>query len=183
MADSITIARPYARALFSEACDSSTYNDWQNAIETFAVIVAELKVAQLIGNPNVSDDQLFTFCLDTIKQLISVKTDFEAELQRFIQLILLEKRLDIVPEIAVLYHRLLAEHNRVVETEVISATALSEEQQQELISSLETRFGSKVTATYSEDPSLIGGLIVKSDGWVFDGTIRSKLTRLAERII
>ena len=66
---------------------------------------------------------------------------------------------------------------------MISAEALSDEQKQQLITSLETRFGSKVTATYSEDSSLIGGLIVKSDGWVFDGTIRSKLTRLAERII
>ena len=122
-------------------------------------------------------------CLDTIKQLTTLKTDFVADLQRFIQLILFEKRLEIVPEIAELYHQLLAQHNHVVETEVISAEALSDEQKQQLITSLETRFGSKVTATYSEDSSLIGGLIVKSDGWVFDGTIRSKLTRLAERII
>lgn len=183
MADKITIARPYARALFSEACDSSTYTDWQDALEAFAAIVTELGAAQLIGNPAISNEQLYTLCIDTIKQLVTVKTDFESELQRFIQLVLQEKRLEIVPEIALLYHQLLAQHNRVVETEVISAATLSEEQKQQLIASLETRFGTKVTATYSEDPSLIGGLIVKSDGWVFDGTIRSKLTRLAERII
>lgn len=183
MADSITIARPYARALFSEACDNSTFDDWQQALEAFSVIVTELKKSQIIGDPKVSNEQLFDFCFSLIKQLVAVKADFEGQLHRFIQLILFEKRLTVVPEIADLYHRLLAEHNKVVETEVISATPLSDLQKQELIAALETRFGTKVTATYSEDPSLIGGLIVKSDGWVFDGTIQSKLTRLAERII
>jgi F-type H+-transporting ATPase subunit delta len=183
MADSLTIARPYARALFSDACDDSTFEDWQLAIEAFALIVQGLSEQQAIGNPNISDEQMFMLCFDLIKSSIEVKSDFEGELKRFIELILFEGRLRIVPDIARLYHKLVIEHDHIVEAEVISASALSEAQQQTLISTLEKRFNSKVQATYSEDPSLIGGLMVKSDGWVFDGTIRSKLTRLAERII
>jgi F-type H+-transporting ATPase subunit delta len=183
MADNLTIARPYARALFEEALDNGAFDSWQVVVEAFSIIVKELDKLQIIGNPNVSHEQILSLCFDLIKQVGEIKSDFEGELKRFIELVLLEGRLRVVPEIAVLYHRLVNAHNRLVEADVISAAALSEDEKQKLISSLERRFDSKVTAHYSEDPSLIGGLIVKSDGWVFDGSIRSKLTRLAERII
>ncbi len=183
MADNVTIARPYARALFSESLSSGTFDDWQMSVDAFAIIVSELSRLQVIGNPTVSQKQLFSLCFDSIKQVVTVQSDFEAQLKNFVELILQEDRLETVPQIAALYHQLVNKHNRIVEAEVISAQVLSDEQRQELVTSLERRFNSKVIAQYSEDASLIGGLIVKSDGWVFDGTIRSKLTRLAERII
>ena len=147
------------------------------------MIVQALSQLQLIDNPHVSHEQLFMICFELIKQGAEVKTDFEGELQRFIELVLFEGRLSIVPHIATLYHKLIIEHNRVIEAEVISAFMLDENEKQAVIRALERRFTSKVTAHYVEDPSLIGGLLIKSDDWVFDGTIRSKLKRLAQRII
>lgn len=184
MAENLTIARPYARALFSDALDDGTFDDWQQALEAFALIVQGLAQEQVIGNPNISNEQLFSLCFDLIKASVEVKSDFEGDLKRFVELVLFEGRLNVVPQIAQLYHQLIIEHNHMKEAEVISAQPLSDAERQALINALEKRFNSKVTAHYSEDPSLIGGLIVKSDaGWVFDGTIRSKLNRLAERII
>lgn len=183
MADNLTVARPYARALFAKALDTGVFDDWQAVLDAFSMIVGELASQHIIGNPNVSHEQLFALCFDSIKQVVDVKADFEGELKRFVELVLYEGRLTIVPEITVLYHDLVNAHNRLVEADVISAAALSDGERRELIASLEKRFNSKVTAHYSEDPSLIGGLVVKSNGWVFDGSIRSKLTRLAERII
>lgn len=183
MADSITIARPYARALFSEATDHATFDVWHKSIEAFADIVDYLSEQQIIGDPRVSNQQLLQLCFDLIKQVTQAPSEFEESLKRFIELILVEGRLAVIPDIAVLYHKLLMEHGHMVEVDVTSAMPLTDQEKQELIKSLEKRFNSKVTTRYFEDPSLIGGLIVKSNGWVFDGTILSQLNSLAKRII
>lgn len=183
MAMQLTIARPYARALFSEASDASTFDEWQVALDALALVVACLSAQHLIGNPKISQEQLEAFCFGTLVEVLKPSKDFEGDLQRFIRLLLLEKRLEVVSDIALLYHNLVAQHNRIVDVAVTSATRLTELQRTTLISSLEKRFKRQVTVQYSEDASLIGGLIIKSDDWVFDGSIRTKLTRMAERII
>lgn len=183
MAMHLTIARPYARALFSEASDAGTFNEWQLALDALVIVVACLSAQHIVGNPKVTQAQLESFCFDTLKEVIKPRKDFEGDLQRFIQLLLLEKRLEVVADIALLYHKLVAQHNRVVDVAVTSATRLTEQQKNTLISSLEKRFKQQVTVQYLEDASLIGGLVIKSDNWVFDGSIRSKLTRMAERIL
>ncbi|MBL4759368.1 MAG: F0F1 ATP synthase subunit delta [Mariprofundaceae bacterium] len=183
MAENITIARPYARALFTEACTSKTFDDWQEALDALSVIVDCLMSQHVIGNPKVSDAHLTALCFDTLVQSINVKKDFEQELQRFVDLLILEKRLMVVPQMAALFRQLVMERNNIIAVDVTSASTLTDTQKQHLMTSLEHRFKSQVTVDYFDDPSLIGGLIIKSDNWVFDGSIRSKLMRLAERII
>lgn len=183
MADYLTVARPYARALFSEALDKGLFAQWQQALTILSEIVNTLSALHFIGNPNVSTEQLYVLCWETLGQFVSDKSDFEQELQRFIRLLLVEKRLMAVSDIAQTYHQLVASHQNNIDVDVISATVLTKEQQEKLIASLEKRFNSTVTIDYSHDASLIGGLIIKSDNWVFDGSIRSKLMRLMERVI
>ncbi len=180
----LTVARPYARALYADAChNNARFQDWEQALAVLAVAVGCLAEQRLLGNPNVSQETLLAVCKDALHANGKLKKDFESELIRFLELLLHEKRLTVVPEIYLIYQQLLAEHNRVVAATVVSATALTEEQKQQLIMRLEARFQSKVEADYSEAPSLIGGLIIHSNDWVFDGSIRSKLKRLAERMI
>ena len=183
MADYLTAARPYARALFNEARDKNAFVDWQHALNGLAAIVAALSTLHVIGNPSISIEQLYTLCYDTLRELVAVKNNIEQDLQRFIHLLLFEKRLKAVSNIAQLYHELVAQHNNIIEVTVISATALTKAQQEKLVSALEKRFNSTVTIDYSHDAALVGGLIIKSDNWVFDGSIRSKLMRLTERVI
>ena len=183
MADYLTVARPYARALFSEALDNNALPDWQQVLNALAAIVNALSALHVIGNPNISTEHKYQLCWDTLRELVSIKQDIEQDVQRFIHVLLIEKRLTVVPDMARMYHHLVASHNNIIELDVISATALTKVQQEKLIQSLEQRFNSTVTIDYSHDSSLIGGLIIKSDNWVFDGSIRSKLLRLTERVI
>lgn len=183
MADYLTVARPYARALFSQALDKNALSDWQPVLNALAAIVDVLSMHHVISNPNISPEQKYQLCEDTLRELVSMKQNMEQDVQRFIHMLLVEKRLPAVPDIARMYHQLVANHNNIIEVNVISATVLTTAQQEQLIQSLEKRFNSTVTIDYSHDASLIGGLIIRSDNWVFDGSIRSKLLRLTERVI
>ena len=62
---------------------------------------------------------------------------------------------------------------------VTSAVELSDTQQQELSGSLEKRFGRKVQLVCSVDATLVAGLVIEAGDTVIDGSVRSKLGRLA----
>ena len=63
---------------------------------------------------------------------------------------------------------------------VESAVALSEAQQQEVCASLGRLKGAEVEVEFAENADLIGGMRVKLGDDVYDGSIKTRLSRLAE---
>jgi len=64
---------------------------------------------------------------------------------------------------------------------VESAVALSEAQQQEVRASLGRLKGADVEVEFAENADLIGGMRVKLGDDVYDGSVKTRLSRLAER--
>ena len=64
--------------------------------------------------------------------------------------------------------------------EIVSAVPLTEEEQEKLAAVLSARFGRTVTLTCTVDESLMGGLVVRVDGKVLDGSLRSRLHAVKE---
>ena len=63
---------------------------------------------------------------------------------------------------------------------VESAVALSEAQQQEVRASLGRLKGADVEVEFTENADLIGGMRVKLGDDVYDGSVKTRLSRLAE---
>tara|TARA_B100000519_G_C14136702_1_gene387865 strand:- start:415 stop:807 length:393 start_codon:yes stop_codon:yes gene_type:complete len=63
---------------------------------------------------------------------------------------------------------------------VESAVVLSEAQQQEVRASLGRLKGADVEVEFAEDADLIGGMRVKLGDDVYDGSVKTRLSRLAE---
>ena len=63
---------------------------------------------------------------------------------------------------------------------VESAVALSEAQQQEVCASLGRLKGADVEVEFTENADLIGGMRVKLGDDVYDGSVKTRLSRLAE---
>ena len=77
---------------------------------------------------------------------------------------------------------LLDQMNRVSAAEVRSAVSLSPAEKDRLRKKLEKLTGHSVVMTYTEDPSLLGGVVVEVDGKVIDGSVRTKLRQVKEVI-
>ena len=58
MAEAATIARPYAKAAFLSARDAKALSAWSDALHSGSAMVADARVADLIGNPKMSTDQV-----------------------------------------------------------------------------------------------------------------------------
>ena len=58
MAESLTIARPYAQAAFLFADQHHTLKDWSEMLELLAVIAADPAMAATIDNPQLTEKQV-----------------------------------------------------------------------------------------------------------------------------
>ena len=55
MAEAITIARPYANAVFNIANDKVELKAWSELLAVFAQFVEDGEIAQMIASPSVTD--------------------------------------------------------------------------------------------------------------------------------
>ena len=69
-----------------------------------------------------------------------------------------------------------------VKAEVITASELPEELKQQLVQTLEGKLNRKVEATFSVDPEIIGGFVVKTTSFEVDASVRDLLRELAMKI-
>jgi len=173
MADRLTVARPYAKAAFRQAHAAGHLGSWSEALRRAALAVGDPRVRNLFGSPKVTAAQL----AELIGSVAS--SDLDAGARNFFALLAEAKRLPFLPEIAQVFDRLKAEAEGTVDVTVTSAAPMGGEEQGKLVASLEKRFGRRVHIETSVDPSLIGGAIVRAGDLTIDGSLKSRLERLA----
>jgi F-type H+-transporting ATPase subunit delta len=171
MADRLTVARPYARAAFREAQAGGDLGTWYEALQRAAVAVADPRVKSLLGSPKVTDAQ--------IVDLVVHASGAPGGASNFIALLAENKRLPFLPEIAVLFEQLKAEAEGFVDVQITSAAPMEAGEQKELVAALERRFGRKVHVETTVDPTLVGGAVVRAGDLTIDGSLKSRLERLA----
>jgi len=172
MAERATIARPYARAAFGVAREQGTLGRWSRWLETARGVVLSEEFQKLERSPGVSTAQLEALIADICA------VDLEDSGRAFLRLLTENGRLDFLPEIAARFKELEAEDRNVAEVEVVSATALDEQQRERLAAALRTRLNREVRLSCAVDPALIGGAVVRSGDMLIDGSLRGKLERL-----
>jgi F-type H+-transporting ATPase subunit delta len=173
MAERLTIARPYARAAFEEAREHERLVPWSEALHIAAQVVKDPRVAELLGDPRVTAEQLSQLITD----IAGPKLDEQGA--NFVRTLADNHRLIYLPEIATLFDTFKDEALGVADVTVTSAAPLDARQQQTLARALERRLSRKVQLHCETDPDLIGGAILRSGDLVIDGSLRTRLNRIA----
>lgn len=175
MAESLTIARPYAEAAFKAALEANALPAWSDALGRLSAIARSPEALALFGNPSVSAGQIASVVADVSGQL-------SAEQRNFVQLLANNERLAVMPQIADQFAHLRNEHEKVLDAKVSSAYPLSDAQAAEIRDTLQQKFGRKVEVTVSVDPELIGGVSIRIGDEVMDASVRGKLAQLANTL-
>lgn len=179
MSQSLTLARPYARAAFAAARAESALAAWTDALGFAARVAADPQVASLLGNPKLSATDAVTLLSPPAVEAHAVDAHaVDEHFGRFLALLADNQRLPLLPEIAGLYQDLRAEAERVVKATVTSAAALPSTELDAIKAALRKRFGRDVDVETAVDASLIGGAVIVAGDVVIDGSLRGKLDRL-----
>lgn len=173
VAERATIARPYAKAAFEYARDAKAFAGWSQGLQMAAQIVTDPRVAALSHNPRLVAADLAGLVTDVAGDRL------DAGMQNFVRLLAENHRLLLLPEIAAHYEELRSEVENTVDVEVISAVALSGEQQDKLSQALSTRLKRKIRMHTAVDAALLGGAVVRAGDLVIDGSLKGRLQRLA----
>lgn len=174
MAETSTLARPYAEALFDLARAGDRLAEWSEILELLAQVVEHEDVRLLIGNPRVDDEQLAGIILD----LLGDRLDDQG--RNLIRVLAEYDRLRLVPEIRRQYEALRADAENRVDVEVVSAVELPEDRHEILAKALESTLGRRVNLICRTDPELIAGAVVRAGDQVIDGSVRAQLERMKE---
>ena len=67
--------------------------------------------------------------------------------------------------------------------EVTAATPLDDDQQERLRQRVAHKFDREPILSVRVDPELLGGLVVRVDDWVYDGSVRARLERIRNQLI
>ena len=175
MAELTTVARPYATAAFNFAVEQNAVADWQQML-VFAGEVAKNEAVEAMLTGSTAAEQLADIFINICGEQLNTHG------QNLIKVLAENKRLSVLPEIALLYAELKADYDKELDVDVTSASELTAAQQTKLSASLEQRLARKVKLNCNVDPALVAGVVIKAGDTVIDGSVKSKLNRLADAL-
>lgn len=175
MAENITLARPYAQAVFNLAKESDSLAKWSEAFIALVGVTENTDVQNLIANPAVEPADK----AEIIAKAAGLSGNKETGL---LGLLAKNGRLSILPEVAGLFEQLKNKEENTENVEITSAVALTEEQLETFKAKLTKRFGKEVHIETQVDESILGGAIIRAGSEVIDGSVKTKLERLATQV-
>ena len=168
MAETVTIARPYAEAVFALADNGRSLAQWSDTMGQLASVAQAPEMGQLFGNPRVTTAQF-------VALFSAIAGAMPAEAKALLQMLTENKRLEALPAIRDLFEQLKAEREGAIDATIETAFPLEGGELDSLVADLERRFKRKIRPQVSIVKELIGGAKVSVGDQVIDGTVRGKL--------
>jgi F-type H+-transporting ATPase subunit delta len=172
-----SLSRRYSKALFQLAREAGQEEKIGQEVEQFYAAYNDSELQRVLTNP--------AFAVDTRKKILTQVThsqQLSPLTVHFLSLLLDRERLAHLAGIVSRYRRLLNEAKGRVDAKVIGASALEPAMIEQLRQRLGAISGKEVVLDHSTDPSLLGGLLVQLEGTVYDGSIRTQLEKMKQRI-
>jgi F-type H+-transporting ATPase subunit delta len=174
MADERQVARPYARAILEQVTLPAERDAWEQWLGQLAAIISDEGDRELLTDPHLDHEAIVTI----LREAAGTQTgEMGANL---LHLLVLRRRLTILPDLAALFHELRAAEEGWAEVEVVVAHALDQVRQKRLGQVLGQRLGKRVILHLRTDPEVLGGALIRCGDLVIDGTVKGRLAAMAQ---
>lgn len=178
----MSLALSYAKALFETATEQGlTHHDLahlQKNLESFQQAVSSSKQSQVV----------FFGPLVTVKQKEKIVNDISEALKthplatRFVGLLVRKNRTQFLPEMIDQFEKLRVESSGAVSGELVSADQVEEVEVNQIKELFKKRLGKEVQFRVKTNPELIAGMKITVGGVTYDGTLRSKLQKMRDKL-
>ena len=171
------ISYEYAKALFMLAGEKELREDYKLGLETIDAVFK--------NNPQYIDF-LRTFAIPLSERLEALEKAFGDRVPRdvlsFLKLLTEKKHIGEFSECAEEYFKLYNEIDKVMDAKVTSAVELTDKEKSALLEKLQKSSGKKIVVEYVVDESILGGLIVETDGKIMDSSLKKHLKDMKDVI-
>ena len=170
------IARRYAKALVQLGAEEGAVEKFNNELTAVNAVLADNPALNSIfRSPAYGIEAKRAILSDIIGKL-----GLSGTVANFLRLILDRNRLGFLPQIAESFSAFADELAGVIRPTLSSGLPLDGSQVGEIKAALEKSTGKKVVLNVEVDPNLIGGVVTKIGGTVYDGSVRTQLNRIED---
>jgi F-type H+-transporting ATPase subunit delta len=170
------VSRTYAKALFHAAKEQGKLDEIREELASFVAAIREVpELRAVIRNPELDPPA-------KAEALAAVLEGADEVLRNFARLVAEKGRAPMLEEIAREYDALVAAEERILNVELTTAYALSDDEADSIVKQIEQASGSRVEAERTVDPQLIGGVVLKVGSLEVDSSVRGRLERLRREL-
>jgi F-type H+-transporting ATPase subunit delta len=170
------IARRYAKALVQLGAEEGAVERFNSELTAVNAVLADNPALNSIfRSPAYGIEAKRAILRDIISKL-----ELSGTVANFLQLILDRNRLAFLPQIAESFSAFADDLSGVIRPTLSSGLPLDGSQVGEIKAALEKSTGKKVVLNVEVDPNLIGGVVTKIGGTVYDGSVRTQLNRIED---
>jgi F-type H+-transporting ATPase subunit delta len=172
-----TIARNYAEALFELGERSGQTTRYADLIDAVAAAVESTPAVKgVLMSPRVPK-------AEKARLLAAALPDVPREFVLFLQALVKRGRQQLLRELADQYHGLLDVKLNRVRAAVTLARPADEALRRSIAEALSRELGKEVLPSFSVDPEILGGTIVRVGERIHDGSIRRRMTKLRRQLL
>ena len=168
-------ARRYSQAIFQIALEKDELESWQSDLEKIATLGQDEEIINFLENPR------FPF-KDKVRLLAEQLGDINPMALNLVYLLVSKGGITLVGEIAEEYQQLLDSYHGIEKARVTTAIQLDDDEKTKLAERLGNIVGKKVVLESDVDSSVVGGIVARIEGKLFDGSTRGQLEALKREI-
>ena len=180
MSESLTAARPYAKAL-CEVATQSNIDSWVPLMQLCQSLGENDDCKRFLNAHDLTVDR-FNALMQSLLAQSGETTQIPEKFDNFTGLLAKNKRFGLLPDIARLFIDEVNKSNATIVAKIITAKPLTEKSHNNLISRLTEKYGKKIEASVVIDETLIGGAIIKVGDTIIDGSVKGRLEQLTKAL-
>jgi F-type H+-transporting ATPase subunit delta len=119
---------------------------------------------------------------DKKKAILSLTKSGNAITEKLIDLLIHNKRVTIIGDIAISFTQLYNKHNNIKEATVITASPINKELESDILSKINMSDAKSISLTNVVDPTIIGGFIIRYDGKEYNASVKQNLNNLKKEL-
>lgn len=168
-------ARRYAQAVFEIAREQGQIERWREDLRALSDVLSVPEVQTFLAAPRVP--------LSEKRAILERNLSAVSPLARNLALLLVRRgRVEQVRDILRFYEELANAERGVTSAEVITAVPLDPTQEARVRQMLQRQVKGELKLSVHVDPSIVGGIITRVGDQVLDGSTRTRLREMRERL-
>lgn len=173
-----TVARRYASALADVVLQRGEAREVQQELHAWAdMMQSNASLREVFANPTIALDQKRA----VLRRLIEIAKPRPTTVN-FLKVLLQNQRLPELDQINRRFAAVLDDRAGMIAAQVTTARPVAPETQQTLQTKLRHMTGKSVRIEFDTDPDMIGGLVTRIGSTIYDGSVRSQLEQIKEKM-
>ena len=162
----------YAKAIYDIANEENSINEVYKDMNFINELNSgSLDFKNLLSNSQINFQDKKKLILSLIKQSNSLT-------EKLIDLLIHNKRVKIIGDIASSFIQLYNKHNNIKEATIITASPINNELESKILSMINIKDAKSVNLTNVVNPNIIGGFIIRFDGKEYNASVKQNLNNL-----